>query len=294
MLLQEYSVGFVGRFSGYSPQCLARQWIHVLRQYLAPLDDLHTFSTVKWTRSLNLFFSVLTQNGEVCSVDASVFSLVAQLALGKLDTTFTSFAWLRRMMMDSIFHRLARHFSASSSEIRPSVSGLPMNLDDLWPYTSHLRARVRNNIKTIWNTSPHPMAGPLVVGGESGSVASQVPTLVGDLAGEAESQPEPCTERHWPTLLHLLGHVPYTTVAASPRSSAFWLRAFSGHEPMQYLEASSRPGPTCGSRRIILDVMLPAGPGAGVRPREVQMLVGSLWRWRRWEEGRYDVVDVFL
>ena len=104
------------------------------------------------------------------------------------DTTFTSFEWLRCMMMDSIFRCLARHLSASSSEMRPSVSGLPMNLDDLWPYTSHLRARVRNNIKTIWNTSPHPMAGPLVVGGERGSVASQVPTLVGDLAGEAESQ----------------------------------------------------------------------------------------------------------
>ena len=39
--------------------------------------------------------------------------------------------------------RSVRHFSASSSELRPGVSGLPINLDDLWPYTSHLRARVR-------------------------------------------------------------------------------------------------------------------------------------------------------
>ena len=31
--------------------------------------------------------------------------------------------------------------------------------------------------------------------GRGSSVASQVPTIVGDLAGEAKSQPEPCTER---------------------------------------------------------------------------------------------------
>ena len=75
--------------------------------------------------------------------------------------------------------------------------------------------------------------------GGGGSVASQVPTLVGGLAGEAKSQPEPCIERHWSQLLHRLGHVPYTTVAASPRSSTSRLRAFSGREPMQYFEASS-------------------------------------------------------
>ena len=57
-----------------------------------------------------VFFSVLTQNGELCSVDASFFSLVAHLALGKLDTTFTSFTWPRCVMMDSIFPRSARHF----------------------------------------------------------------------------------------------------------------------------------------------------------------------------------------
>ena len=55
---------------------LVRQWIHVLHQYLALLDDWHLFSTVKWSLSLKCFFSVLTRNGEVFSVDASVFSLL--------------------------------------------------------------------------------------------------------------------------------------------------------------------------------------------------------------------------
>ena len=37
----------------------------------------------------------------------------AQFALGKLDTTFTSFTWLTRVTMERIFRRSVRHFSAS-------------------------------------------------------------------------------------------------------------------------------------------------------------------------------------
>ena len=55
-------------------QCLARLWIHVLHQYFALLDDLHTFSTVKWTRIQRCSVSVLTWNGEVCAADASALS----------------------------------------------------------------------------------------------------------------------------------------------------------------------------------------------------------------------------
>ena len=56
-------------------QCPARQVIHVMRQsWLFFLDELYTISTSKWTRIL-VFFSVLTQNGEVCSADASIHSL---------------------------------------------------------------------------------------------------------------------------------------------------------------------------------------------------------------------------
>ena len=79
-------------------------------------------------------------------------------------------------------------------------------------------------------------------------------------------------------------------VAASPRSSTLRLRAFSGHDPMQYLEASSGPGFMCGSRRMVWTCLLLVGLGVGVRSREVQALVG----WRRRGEGRCDVVDVFL
>ena len=62
------------------------------------LDSGYTFYVRAWRFwticAHFLRCAVLTLNGEVCSVDASVFSLVAQLALGKLDTTFTSFTWL--------------------------------------------------------------------------------------------------------------------------------------------------------------------------------------------------------
>ena len=40
-----------------------------LRQYLA-LSEVHTISTLKWTRILK-YLSFLTQNGELCSADAS-------------------------------------------------------------------------------------------------------------------------------------------------------------------------------------------------------------------------------
>ena len=52
-------------------QHLVRQWIHVMLQYTWLLDDFPTISTSTWTRNLWCFFSVLTQNGQVCSVDAS-------------------------------------------------------------------------------------------------------------------------------------------------------------------------------------------------------------------------------
>ena len=47
----------------------------ILHQYLALLDELCAFSTVKWTRILRCSVSALTQDGEVCSADASALSL---------------------------------------------------------------------------------------------------------------------------------------------------------------------------------------------------------------------------
>ena len=119
-------------------------WFHreILLLLAAMLGAFGRFAPIFYSEvdsEPEVFFSVLTRNGEVCSVDASVFSLVAQLALGKLDTTVTSFTWLRRAMVDKLFFRRSvRHFSASSSELRPGVSGLPIYLDDLWPYVQSL------------------------------------------------------------------------------------------------------------------------------------------------------------
>ena len=65
-------------------QCLARRWLHVLRQYLA-FRRIAYFSTLPWTRILKCLVFVLTQNGEECSADASVSVLVALLAPGNLE-----------------------------------------------------------------------------------------------------------------------------------------------------------------------------------------------------------------
>ena len=67
-------IGFFGRFAVFRAQCSAPQWIHVLHQYLALLDEFCTFFAVKWTRSLRCSVSILTQNGEVCFADASALS----------------------------------------------------------------------------------------------------------------------------------------------------------------------------------------------------------------------------
>ena len=53
--------------------------------------------------------------------------------------------------------------------------------------------------------------------GSGGSVATQILTLVGDLAGQAKSQPEPCTERYWSTIAPFQDEVPYVSVALSTR-----------------------------------------------------------------------------
>ena len=93
---------------------LVRQWIHVCISCgafgrIAPIFDevdsdpevFHLCSHAEWR---------------------SVLSLVAQLALGKLDISFTSFTWLRCVMMDSIFSLLfgvkARRFRVSTSSRR--------------------------------------------------------------------------------------------------------------------------------------------------------------------------------
>ena len=114
---------------------------------VALLDELHLFSTAMWARILKSFCSVLSQNGEVCSINASVFTPFAQLAHG----IWTVFLELHvaetrdggkhfSMLLSSIFRTLPLGVD--------SLVALPINLDDLRPYTSHLRARVQNNNAT--------------------------------------------------------------------------------------------------------------------------------------------------
>ena len=71
---------------------------------LVALDVFHTFSTLRRTRILKCFFSLLLQNGEACPVDASGCSLALRSShLENLEVLIRSFTWLRCVMRDSIF-----------------------------------------------------------------------------------------------------------------------------------------------------------------------------------------------
>ena len=52
VLLVEYSIGFFGRFFSYSCATLGSTVESCFDQYLAVLDELHTFSTLRQTRIL--------------------------------------------------------------------------------------------------------------------------------------------------------------------------------------------------------------------------------------------------
>ena len=80
--------------------------------------------------------------------------------------------------------------------------------------------RVPNNHNNHKNHNCTPKAALLTY--RWGSVASQFLTLVGELAGEASCQPEPCTERYQVNNCIRLGHVTCTTVAVSRRPSSRW------------------------------------------------------------------------
>ena len=80
----------------------------------------------------------------MCPADASVAVCFA-VHSRKHWTTFTSFSWLSCVMKDRVFRCSVRHFSASSSELRPFVSGLPINSQGLWTYAFRLKDSVNNN-----------------------------------------------------------------------------------------------------------------------------------------------------
>ena len=83
------------------------------------MDEFHTFSMLRQTWILMRFFST---RFEWRSVPSRCFWLqfcFAPFAFGNLEVLFTSFTWLSCVMTDEFFRCSVRHFSASSSELRP-------------------------------------------------------------------------------------------------------------------------------------------------------------------------------
>ena len=110
--------------------------------------------------------------------------------------------------------------------------------------------------------------------GPGSSVASQVLTLVGGLAGEGRSWPEPCTERYWSTITSCLGPSCPTSRAPNHRlrlqdacavARFFYL--------MQYL------------------LLRPAGVGVGRQHHqgdiEEALVVRRRRRWAAWRGGAW-------
>ena len=60
--------------------------------------------------------------GEVCQSMLRLQFGFARFALGNTGRTFTSFTWFSCVMTDRVFRCSVRHFSASSSELRPCQS----------------------------------------------------------------------------------------------------------------------------------------------------------------------------
>ena len=107
---------FFGRFYGYSCAMLG-----------SLLDEMHTLSTAKRTRILRCFFFVLTQNGEVCPVDAS--------GALKSGTLCTSCTWLAGCMMKS------RGWGSVHFQL---VSGTALHAFVMWTCT-HTKCTDRSN-----------------------------------------------------------------------------------------------------------------------------------------------------
>ena len=95
----EYTIGFFGRCCD-SLGAMAGSTVDTCsHQYLALSDEFCTLSKVKWTRILRFSVSVLTQNGEVCSADASALSPGMRARTWNLEITSTWFTCLAAVMM---------------------------------------------------------------------------------------------------------------------------------------------------------------------------------------------------
>ena len=77
---------------------------------------------------------------------------------------------------------------------------MPINLDDLWPYTTHLRARVRNNNNnnTIWR-------GSVFTGEEPPPHSGELKHALPQAGGPTQSQPSrPMSSGHHISMEHRL------------------------------------------------------------------------------------------
>ena len=86
---------------------------------LVIMDEFHTFSQLRQTWILMRSFSIRFKWRSVPSRSFWLQFCFVRIALGNSGRTFMSFTWLRCVMTDRVFRCSVRHFSASSSELRP-------------------------------------------------------------------------------------------------------------------------------------------------------------------------------
>ena len=99
-------IGFYGRCLFSWVQYLVRQWIHILRQYFVAMDELHTFSTLRQTRTLQCCSPFCCRTEKRAQPMLLVAVCLAQFAFDN----WTLF--LRRFMADSacdVFFAFLQH-----------------------------------------------------------------------------------------------------------------------------------------------------------------------------------------
>ena len=142
VLLLEYSIGFFGRFFGYSCALfLVRQWIHVLHQYWAFGRIAHFFYVAADSNPDCVSFPI-GLNGEECPVDASGCSVAPGSSHLEHWTFFSSFTWLTPVMMVWNFRRIFTAFFG----LFFGVEALPIHPEVRWTYTlAHMSLNNNNN-----------------------------------------------------------------------------------------------------------------------------------------------------
>ena len=108
-VVEEYSIGLLGRF--FSCAMLGSTVDTCSASVLGAFGRLYICSSGKWTRILKWFFSVLLQNGEVCSVEASVFSPVTHSSHLEPGQYFDELHVTKMRDHGEHFRRMLRHFS---------------------------------------------------------------------------------------------------------------------------------------------------------------------------------------